>query len=236
MSKNGAKQKTSADITIHKDSALKKLDSLLSNYINDPNTMLKADKLSYWIEDFSNLLKIEETFDPHYLKKYNRGDIIQANLGYNIGNEEGGLHYCVVIDKHNSKKSGVVTVIPLTSDKGKPLNFSEVSIGNEVYSSFKQKHDTLISELSKKLNSFNEDSTEKEISTALADLNFLKKMYSKMSKMKNGSIALISQITTISKQKIYDPQKTSDLLSGVRISDKSLDLLNEKMKQLFIKN
>lgn len=234
--KNVAKEKTQAEIIVHKESALKKLDSLLLNYISNPDTMLKADKLSYWIEDFSNLLKSEETFDPIYLKQYNRGDVVQANLGYNIGNEEGGLHYCIVIDKHNSKKSGIVTVIPLTSNKGQNLDFSEVSLSNEVYSSFKQKHDNLISELSKKINSFNENSSREEIRLALENLNFLKKMDSKMSKMKKGSIALVSQITTISKQKIYDPQKTQDLLSGVRISDNSLDLINEKMKQLFIKN
>lgn len=234
--KNEAKEKTATDITIHKESALKKLDSLLSNYISNPDTMLKADKLSYWLEDFSSLLKAEETFDPKYLKQYNRGDVIQANLGYNIGNEEGGLHYCIVIDKYNSKKSGIVTVIPLTSDKGQTLDFSEVSIGNEVYTSFKQKHDILISELSKKVISLNKNSAKNEIRIALEKLNFLEKMDSKMSKMKKGSIALVSQITTISKQKIYDPQKTIDLLAGVRISDNSLDLINEKMKKLFIKN
>ena len=60
-------------------------------------------------------------------------------------------------------------------------------------------------------------------------------MDSEMSKMKKGSIALVSQITTISKQKIYDPQKTSDVLSGLKLSNSSLDLINDKMKQLFIK-
>lgn len=63
----------------------------------------------------------------------------------------------------------------------------------------------------------------------------MKKVNSEMSKMKKGSVALISQITTISKQKIYDPQKKSDVLSDLRISDKSLDLINEKIKKLYIK-
>lgn len=230
------KEKTEADVVVHKDSALKKLDSLLLNYIRNPETMSKSDKLSYWIEDFCNLLKAEDTFKPNFLKSYSRGDILQVNLGYNIGNEEGGLHYCVVIDKHNSKNSGIVTVIPLTSDKGKTLDFSEVSLGNEVYLSFKAKYDTLMLELSKKINSFNEQTSSREIQLALENLNFLRKMDKKMFKMKKGSIALVSQITTISKQRIYDPQKTSDLLSGVCISDSSLDLINSKIKQLYIKN
>lgn len=232
---NEEKVKTLADITAHKDSALQKLDSLLLTYINNDTTLSKADKLSYWIEDFCNLLKAETTFNPQYMKSYSRGDVIQVNLGYNIGNEEGGLHYCVVIDKHNSKKSGIVTVIPLTSNKGQPLDFSEVYLGDEVYASFTSKYESLMFELVQKLNSFNNNFSREELQLALEKLRFLEKMDSKMQKMKKGSIALVSQITTVSKQKIYDPQKTKDLLSGVRISDTSLDLINEKMKTLFIK-
>lgn len=69
----------------------------------------------------------------------------------------------------------------------------------------------------------------------LDDLNFINKMNVEMSKMKKGSIALVSQITTISKQRIYDPQKTGDILSGLHISNESLDLINEKIKQLYVK-
>lgn len=228
------KERTIADIIAHKDSTLQKLDSLLLNYINNEETLSKADKLSYWLDDYCNLLKSEKTFNPIFLKSYKRGDILQVNLGYNIGNEEGGLHYCIVVDKQNSKKSGIITVIPLTSDKGQKLDFSEVHLGNEVYSSFKTKHDYLLAELSH-ITSNMENVTREELQSALEKLNFLKKMDAKMLKMKKGSIALVSQITTISKQKIYDPQKTNDLLSGVRISDNSLDVINQKMKELFIK-
>ena len=91
-------------------------------------------------------------------------------------------------------------------------------------------------ELSQKINSINvKNSTQEEIKSALDNLAFAKKVNSEMSKMKKGSVALISQITTISKQKIYDPQKKSDVLSDLRISDKSLDLINEKIKKLYIK-
>ena len=233
---NDKNQRTEADIIVNKDSALQKLDSLLLNYISNTNTASKADKLSYWLKDYCSLLKAEETFDPKYLKSYNRGDVIQVNLGYNIGNEEGGLHYCIVLDKHNSKKSGIITVIPLTSDKGQNLDFSEISLGNEVYSSFKTKYNALMIELSSKLNSMNvAETSSDDVHCTLENLAFLKRMDKKMAKMKKGSIALIGQITTISKQRICDPQKTNDLLSGICISDASLDLINNKMKQLYIK-
>lgn len=48
---------------------------------------------------------------------YKRGEILKVHLGYNIGSEEGGLHYCVVLDKENSIYSPVISVAPLTSVK-----------------------------------------------------------------------------------------------------------------------
>ena len=90
-------QKSLSDISLHKDVALQKLNTLLTNYLNNPSTQLKADKLSYWLEDYCSLLSFEDNFKPNYLKSYSRGDVIKVNLGYNIGNEEGGLHYCIFI-------------------------------------------------------------------------------------------------------------------------------------------
>ena len=224
------------EIVSHVEVSLRQLKKLMISYTNNEETISKADKLAYWLEDYSRLLSFEDDFNPNYLKSYHRGDVIKVNLEYNIGNEEGGLHYCIVIDRFNPKSSGIVTVIPLTSYKGKSLHYSSVFLGNEIYLNFKEKYDKLMLELSQKINSINvENSTQEEIKSALDNLAFAKKVNSEMSKMKKGSVALISQITTISKQKIYDPQKKSDVLSDLRISDKSLDLINEKIKKLYIK-
>lgn len=229
-------KKTKDEIILHKDVALQKINNLLIKYINNPGKIDKADKLSYWLEDYCRLLEFEDEFRPDFLKTYSRGDVIKVNLGYNIGNEEGGLHYCIVVDKHNSMSSGIITIIPLTSDKGKKPHFSEVNIGNEIYSSFQKKYNSIMLDLSHKVNNLNVDTaSHQEISSALEQLHFIKKLDAEMSKMKKGSIALVSQITTISKQKIYDPQKTGDILSGIKISNKSLDLINNKIKQLFVK-
>lgn len=49
--------------------------------------------------------------------------------------------------------------------------------------------------------------------------------------MKHGSIAYVNQITTISKQRIFK----TPILSGIKLSSNSLDLLDEKVKKLFTK-
>lgn len=234
--------KSKSDIIAHKDIALQKLNIFLLDYIKNPSTMDKADKLSYWLEDYCNMLGFEDEFKPHFLKSYSRGDVIKVNLGYNIGSEEGGLHYCIVIDRRNSRKSNIITVVPLTSDKGKKLRFSEVHLGNEIYINFYQKYERLKLEISKNINNIsvsaenNSIAPVDEVVATLDKIKTLGKIEIEMEKMKKGSIALVGQITTISKQRIYDPQKTGDILSGLRVSDGSLDLINEKMKKLFIKN
>ena len=56
-------------------------------------------------------------------------------------------------------------------------------------------------------------------------------MKNEISKMKIGSIALINQITTISKQRIFD----DDILRKVRLSNNSLDLLDKQIIKTFTK-
>ena len=68
------------------------------------------------------------------------------------------------------------------------------------------------------------------------DIDLIDKVEKEISQMKNGSIALINQITTISKQRIYNPKSDVDVLAGIRLSNNSLDLIDEKIKRLFIKN
>lgn len=235
---NSAYEEEKGNAVAHKDNALQKLNALLLKYLNNPETIAKSDKLSYWLEDYCRYLDLEDRFNPKFMKKYERGDVIKVNLGYNIGNEEGGLHYCIVVDKHNSNLSGVVTVIPLTSDKEKTPRFADVALGKEIYIKLNEKLDAIKLIVSKNINEINKNENEKNVELLSETVNMLKiikKIEDELSKMKKGSIAMIGQITTISKQRIYDPQKMGDILSGIRISNESLDKINEKMKQLFFK-
>lgn len=62
------------------------------------------------------------------------------------------------------------------------------------------------------------------------------KLHREIQKMKHGSIALIGQITTISKLRIYDPMYPSDTLSNIRLSAGTMDKLDQKLRELFTKN
>lgn len=114
-----ARNLTKDELIAHKQQALDKLDQYITSLIDDSDQKIqsKADKLSYWLEDWTTFLDYEPAFSPTKLRRYKRGEIIKAHLGYNVGSEEGGLHYCVVLDKQNALRSPIITVAPLTSVK-----------------------------------------------------------------------------------------------------------------------
>lgn len=51
--------------------------------------------------------------------------------------------------------------------------------------------------------------------------------------MKTGSIALVSQITTVSKIRIFDPKTMDGALAGIKLSNEKLDEIDQCLKALF---
>lgn len=223
-----ARKLTKEELTNHKNNALKKLDAYLTQLIDSPDRKInaKSDKLSYWLENWTTFLDFESRFSPSSLKRYKRGEIIKVHLGYNIGSEEGGLHYAVIVEKDNSIHNPVITIVPLTSIKQDKdlsrLRSGEVFLGNELFSKF-----------SAKFNDALHCTKEEELRSQ--DKILLEKMRFEISKMKNGSIALVNQITTISKIRIYDPKTSRDMFSGITLSDEGLTGIDREIIKKYTK-
>lgn len=208
----------------------------------------KGKKLAYWIKDYTKFLTQEQSFRPEKLIRYKRGAIVKVHLGYRIGSEEGGLHYAIVMDQNNALHSPTITVIPLTSVKPgvdlSKFHFSNVPIGNEVYtlltSNFNaeirsaRQHLYEIEELNANLSTpEDEEALSRKIAETKKQISYCNKMKKEADRMKQGSIALVGQITTVSKIRIYDPRYSKDALSKVRVSSGTLDLLDAKIQELF---
>lgn len=244
---------TKEELIIHKDMALQRLDAYMTSLIedSDPRIKSKSDKLSYWLEDWTTFLSFESEFSPRSLRRYKRGEIIKAHLGYNVGSEEGGLHYCVVIDKENSPNSPIVTVIPLTSVKKKTdlkhLHKGSVYLGNEIFTNLNSKITHTDKKLSARVtklagpistlsNAPSQEEIEeiqRELDVCNRELELIKRMKKEVQKMKIGSIALVSQVRTISKIRIYDPKTNFDILSNVKLSNEKLDLIDNEILHNF---
>lgn len=230
-------QKTTQELLQHKDKSVNKLNTYLSDLINsnDPSLMGKSDKLSYWINDWVNYLDFETKFDPLKLKKYKRGEIIKVHLGFNIGSEEGGLHYAVVLDADNNKSSPTITVVPLTSVKSKTdlisLRPGNIYLGNELFDKLRTKIKASLDKsemMLKQLSALDSIATNVvELMNATSkEIELCRAMNNEIQRLKYGSIALINQITTISKIRIYDPKTNHNILSGIKLSSEKLNLID----------
>lgn len=248
-----SKNKSTEEISAHKAKAISEIDSFIELLIssNSDFDSSKADKLCYWIEDWTKFLNYEPNFNAKSLRRYKRGEIIKVHLGFNIGSEEGGLHYAVVLDKNNAKSSPVVSIIPLTSVKSNTdlskLHNGSIFLGNELFTSLNSKVSATDKHLTSELSILQELVNNMDKSTPLneridasnrikkcqSELDMLNRMRSEILKMKKGSIALVNQITTISKIRIYDPKTDHDVLSGIKLSNEKLDMIDFEIRKNF---
>ncbi len=209
----------------HKNNSLSRLDISFQKHI-DSKEYKTSHLLAYWINDYSNYHDEEKTFDSSKLITFRRGNIVKANLGFNIGHELGGLHYCIVLDKNDNPKNGTLNVIPLTS-KNKTYKGC-ISLGNEIYELLIQNINKEKSILYKLMKEHIENTITDEIQK---ELEYIHKLSTEVKKMKNNSVALLNQITTISKQRLFD----IDIFHKIKISSATLDILDKAIIKLFTK-
>ena len=117
--------------------AIQALSTLLTNRLVSKNTHLRksATTLAYWVKDYVRLLG-KELSSPAVNRRYDRGCVVSVHLGFRIGHEEGGLHYAIVLDKYDTTKNTILTVLPLTSLKDKVdldhLFYKHLFLGSEI--------------------------------------------------------------------------------------------------------
>ena len=231
MDENEIEFKNSA--IIHKDKSLNRLDLSFLKHI-ELSEYKKSELLAYWIHDFAVYHDEERDFDVTKSGVFHRGEIIKVNLGFNIGSELGGLHYCVVLNKKDNPKNGVLNIVPLTSKKeNKKYPKSCVNLGNELYNILNkniEKENKRLNELLAKLDDLEE--IPKSIQESISkEIKYIDQLGKSINQYKKESIVLINQITTISKQRLfYDV-----VLKNVRLSNESLDLIDEQIIKFFTK-
>ena len=88
---------------------------------------LKGEEAKKHVVEINQLIYFYRYFETRLAIK--KGDVFLARFGFECGNELNGNHYMVALLDSNAI-SQVVTVVPLKSAKGKPLNpASDVMVG-----------------------------------------------------------------------------------------------------------
>lgn len=162
------------EATIHKENSLNRLDLSFLKHIDLKEYKL-CHLLAYWIYDFANYHNEERDFDTTKMITFKRGNIIKANLGFNIGHELGGLHYYIVLDKFDNPKNGTLNVIPLTSKKDKKYPKSTIDLGNEIFDILNDLYSKEIEKLSNKYQNIWSLPTEK-VKQFTSDFEYVKKI------------------------------------------------------------
>ena len=114
--------------------------------------------------------------------------------------------------------SSVIADVSAISDSTATENISEESVSASSESSEN------FSEL---------DSLQKDLANMRRESSLHSRMQTEINKMKKGSIALVGQITTISKIRIYDPKTNYDILSNVKLSNEMLDRIDNEIIKKF---
>lgn len=79
-----------------------------------------------WLKTKLKYIKKELTYDPIQDNFYKRGDIVHVDLGFNIGSEDGGGRFAIVL--WSPQKSKTMTVIPITSEKANSKHNPQIHV------------------------------------------------------------------------------------------------------------
>lgn len=64
-------------------------------------------------------------------------------MGFNVGSELGGAHYAIVLDKENKHTSNTLTIVPLSSYKGKVYE-RDIFLHDDLFRQINRKWRTLL--------------------------------------------------------------------------------------------
>ena len=181
---------------------------------------------------------------------YKRGSIIWVNFGVNLGSEFSNPHFAVVLDKHDSPRKRTLTVLPITS---KAQN-DRFSLGDEIFeqtivllkshvTSLEQRlYDNIkITESRRLSGTLSSANNPNEIDPAIqklndkmtSDIKQLKEVVDRYTRYNKKSYVRLSDITTISKLRIYRLNKF-DPSGKIRLSKQQMALLSQKLAKLYL--
>lgn len=211
-----------------------RLDKAYINYhdIIDKKLPYKFAYLDEWLLKNSKLLLLEsneyESQTNKKFKTYKRGTIVKVDFGIGLGSEMSQVHFAIVLNNYDNPKNNVLTVIPLTSKKGKfNLNLNTLIIDKLIN---KIKFEITKLGIDEELEKSKNISLENEIK--IKKLNTLLSYYNSNAK---NTFACPSLITTISKTRIFKPINEYDIIGREKCDDSIMDKIDNCIKENFTK-
>lgn len=241
---------TSEELKKHIAEAVGEMERLLTSWMNSSEDAdrKRAQLLSYWIKTYTSMIRREQSFNPASIPRLTRRQIVSVDFGFRVGSELGGLHYAVVMDKKNSVNGDTVTVVPLGSLKEHHhASRNKIILEDGIYTALADKAQSQFVDARQLIDSIANDQGLKELddesrakesmrryAIAKNKLDSADASMKKMEKLKLGSVANISQLTTISKLRIKDPVISGSVLYGVKVSERDMEQIERALVNLYI--
>ncbi|WP_288557609.1 type II toxin-antitoxin system PemK/MazF family toxin [uncultured Lactobacillus sp.] len=198
--------------------------------IDHPNNKFK--KLPFWLNYVSYQFKKEKDNNlPTWYYHFDRGAVIRVNFGVNPGSEFSFTHFAVVLDKHDNFKKTTLTVLPLTSKKGK----NRYSLGNDIFNQTVTLLSLQVDDIQKKAVQLKnkKDLKSSEIDYAIEDAKELSKVIEVYKDFNKETYVRIGDITTISKLRIKRLNKF-DPSGRIKLSQKQMKEISLAVSKAFL--
>lgn len=212
----------------------KRIDKASNNFKLIANNIVnqKFEHIDSWIYKTSKIYKTENSnISKIVYPRFEYGTIIKVDFGINEGSELSNPHFAIVLDKYDSTKNPVITILPLTSQNKKhnlPLNELIVDEFTKRLNKQLNKLYEEINELEKK-----DNATINEIDSKGDEIKLLQNMINYYSNYAKSSYACINQITTISKGKIIKPKNRFDIIGRAKCSSKTMTVISSAIMKKY---
>ena len=162
-------------------------------------------------------------------KEIHENSVFLGNDLYKLLKFKHDVAFKAILAEHEEINNTMKTVQSLISMAEKASNQANFFKNNN------EAFDDFIFESEKNLDTAKELLTEMNIrhDKNVEQLDNLKKIEKEIAQMKKGSIAIVNQITTVSKMRIYDPKTSSGVLAGITLSQEQMNKINDKIKELY---
>ncbi|MBI5996636.1 type II toxin-antitoxin system PemK/MazF family toxin [Clostridium perfringens] len=216
------------------------------------------ENISFKVSEFAACTgKNEVTTMCTHFRSITFTEIEQLNVGISQGGDLGDLCICVSkqllneltvdglkaylfevskkgnIELYYELKNHIINELPILTqeDLDNPENsFEEEKIKNKNLDEMILKVENEVNK-----NSLIIEKAYEKINKIEKEVEYEKKVNEELDRIKIGSKALVSQITTISKLRVIDPKYKQGALYGIKLDEESLKKIDEKIANLFFK-
>ena len=211
------------------------------------------------MENYTTQLERDVLGERRRNSVFPQGTLVYVDFGINYGSEFSSYHYAITLNKNDSKRDNTITVVPLTSKEGKQnikltagISRGLASLTLDYLEEQIKLNDNNMKKIESDLNKLEE--REKNGEPFTEDLRQLKIFYQKVLLERNivenakdrvkkyikdfdkETYIKIDAITTIDKNKIFKRKDNLDPLTKIRVTDDTLKIIEDGIKNLFFKN